>query len=56
MSGGFPSTDISRTQSFKSGLISHRVFKPSDLIDRELLGRGFYGQVYKVREQKSKNA
>ncbi|CAH1801180.1 unnamed protein product [Owenia fusiformis] len=39
---------ISRTQSFKHQPLTHRVFRASDLIPGEVLGKGFFGQAVKV--------
>ncbi|XP_026477216.1 LIM domain kinase 1-like, partial [Ctenocephalides felis] len=49
---GSPSTsdglDLSRTRSFRVEPKTQRVFRGSDLVQGELLGRGFFGQVFKV--------
>ncbi|KAL3856652.1 hypothetical protein ACJMK2_011380 [Sinanodonta woodiana] len=42
------SIDLSRAQSFRSQPQTHRVFRSSDLIHGEVLGKGFYGQARKV--------
>lgn len=40
--------DLSRTKSFRVEPKNHRIFRASDLVQGELLGKGFFGQVYKV--------
>ncbi|KAK6636586.1 hypothetical protein RUM43_010248 [Polyplax serrata] len=40
--------ELSRTQSFRVEPKSQRIFRASDLVKGELLGKGFFGQVYKV--------
>lgn len=40
--------DLSRTHSFLEPRPQQRVFRASDLVKGELLGKGFFGQVYKV--------
>ncbi|KAG8233523.1 hypothetical protein J437_LFUL013647 [Ladona fulva] len=41
--------DLSRTHSFRvEPTKSQRIFRASDLVKGELLGKGFFGQVYKV--------
>jgi hypothetical protein len=40
--------DLSRTRSFRVEPKSQRIFRASDLVKGELLGKGFFGQVYKV--------
>lgn len=42
--------DLSRTRSFRvePPRGSQRVFRASDLVKGELLGKGFFGQVFKV--------
>ncbi|XP_063218880.1 LIM domain kinase 1 isoform X2 [Bacillus rossius redtenbacheri] len=42
------SCDLSRTRSFRVEPKSQRIFRASDLVKGELLGKGFFGQVYKV--------
>jgi len=42
--------EVSRSHSVKSSAKSHRVFRASDLIVCEVLGRGFYGQAIKVSD------
>ncbi|ELU17691.1 hypothetical protein CAPTEDRAFT_165760 [Capitella teleta] len=46
-------SDISRSQSCKEATGRHRVFRASDLIHKEVLGRGFYGQAVKVEHKLS---
>ncbi|KAK5638346.1 hypothetical protein RI129_012641 [Pyrocoelia pectoralis] len=41
-------TDLSRAHSFLEPRPQQRVFRASDLVKGELLGQGFFGQVYKV--------
>ncbi|KAF5271995.1 hypothetical protein FQR65_LT04976 [Abscondita terminalis] len=41
-------TDLSRAHSFLEQRPQQRVFRASDLVKGELLGQGFFGQVYKV--------
>ncbi|XP_051174034.1 LIM domain kinase 1 isoform X2 [Leptopilina boulardi] len=43
-----PTCDLSRTRSFRVEPNNQRIFRASDLIKGELLGKGFFGQVYKV--------
>lgn len=40
-----------RSESLRldSGDRTHRIFRPSDLIHGEVLGKGFFGQAVKVR-------
>ncbi|XP_069999971.1 LIM domain kinase 1 isoform X1 [Penaeus vannamei] len=40
--------DLSRTKSFRVEPKNHRIFRASDLTQGELLGKGFFGQVYKM--------
>ncbi|XP_076058385.1 LIM domain kinase 1 isoform X2 [Oratosquilla oratoria] len=40
--------DLSRTKSFRVEPKNQRIFRASDLTQGELLGKGFFGQVYKV--------
>ncbi|KAL0267249.1 UNVERIFIED_CONTAM: hypothetical protein PYX00_009578 [Menopon gallinae] len=40
--------ELSRTQSFRVEPKAQRIFRASDLVKGELLGKGFFGQVYKV--------
>ncbi|XP_033210664.1 LIM domain kinase 1 isoform X2 [Belonocnema kinseyi] len=40
--------DLSRTRSFRVEPKNQRIFRASDLVKGELLGKGFFGQVYKV--------
>ncbi|KAK3083328.1 hypothetical protein FSP39_019544 [Pinctada imbricata] len=42
------SVDLSRASSFKSLPTTHRVFRSTDLIHGEILGKGFFGQAVKV--------
>ena len=51
LDGSPPSTstcDLSRTRSFRVEPKNQRIFRASDLVKGELLGKGFFGQVYKV--------
>ncbi|XP_015520631.2 probable serine/threonine-protein kinase DDB_G0271402 isoform X1 [Neodiprion lecontei] len=41
-------SDLSRTRSFRVEPKNQRIFRASDLVKGELLGKGFFGQVYKV--------
>lgn len=43
-----PTCDLSRTRSFRVEPKNQRIFRASDLVKGELLGKGFFGQVYKV--------
>uniref|UniRef100_A0AAG5DSI2 LIM domain kinase 1 n=1 Tax=Anopheles atroparvus TaxID=41427 RepID=A0AAG5DSI2_ANOAO len=40
--------DLSRTKSFRVEPKAARIFRASDLVQGELLGKGFFGQVFKV--------
>lgn len=40
--------DLSRTRSFRVEPKSQRIFRASDLVKGQLLGQGFFGQVYQV--------
>ncbi|KAK7074811.1 LIM domain kinase 1 [Halocaridina rubra] len=40
--------DLSRTKSFRVEPKNHRIFRASDLTQGELLGKGFFGQVFKM--------
>jgi LIM domain kinase 1 len=40
--------DLARTKSFRVEPKAQRIFRASDLVQGELLGKGFFGQVYKV--------
>ena len=42
--------DLSRTQSFRTRSPDQRVFRASDLLPGEVLGKGFFGQAIKVSE------
>lgn len=50
--------DLSRTKSFRveppNGVHNQRIFRASDLIIGEMLGRGFFGQVYRVTHRETK--
>ncbi|XP_014486307.1 PREDICTED: LIM domain kinase 1 isoform X2 [Dinoponera quadriceps] len=43
-----PTCDLSRTRSFRVEPKNQRIFRASDLVKGELLGKGFFGQVFKV--------
>lgn len=42
------SVDLSRAQSFRAMPQTHRVFRTSDLVPGQILGKGFFGQAVKV--------
>ncbi|XP_070491317.1 LIM domain kinase 1 isoform X3 [Chironomus tepperi] len=50
--------DLSRTKSFRvepqNGYNTQRIFRASDLVIGEMLGRGFFGQVYRVTHKETK--
>lgn len=50
--------DLSRTKSFRvepqNGHYPQRIFRASDLVIGEMLGRGFFGQVYRVTHKETK--
>lgn len=41
--------DLARTKSFRVEPQPQRIFRANDLVQGELLGKGFFGQVFKVR-------
>ena len=48
--------DLSRTKSFRvepTENLNQRIFRASDLVIGEMLGRGFFGQVYKVTHRET---
>uniref|UniRef100_A0A1I8NAL7 LIM domain kinase 1 n=1 Tax=Musca domestica TaxID=7370 RepID=A0A1I8NAL7_MUSDO len=46
--------DLSRTKSFRVEQQPSRIFRPSDLVVGEMLGKGFFGQVFKVTDRNTK--
>ena len=47
------SHDLNRTRSFRVVPKNQRIFIASDLVKGELLGTGFFGQVYKVTHRET---
>ncbi|XP_044002295.1 LIM domain kinase 1 isoform X2 [Aphidius gifuensis] len=45
--------DLNRTRSFRVEPKNQRIFRASDLVKGELLGKGFFGQVYKVTHRET---
>ncbi|XP_063703703.1 LIM domain kinase 1 isoform X2 [Culicoides brevitarsis] len=43
--------DLSRAKSFRIENKAQKIFRASDLVQGELLGKGFFGQVYKITEK-----
>lgn len=41
--------DLSRTKSFRMEDKPQRVFRASDLVKGELIGKGFFGQIFKSK-------
>ncbi|XP_073994181.1 LIM domain kinase 1 isoform X2 [Rhodnius prolixus] len=52
-SGNQEECDLSRTKSFREGQKSQRIFRASDLVKGDLLGQGFFGQVFRVTHRES---
>ncbi|XP_064618715.1 LIM domain kinase 1-like isoform X2 [Lineus longissimus] len=46
-------SELSRTHSFHNSSTNHRVFRMGDLVNGEVLGRGFFGQAIKVTHKVS---
>ncbi|KAG1682198.1 LIM domain kinase 1 [Nymphon striatum] len=45
--------DLSRTKSFRIDRKNHRIFRACDLVKGNLLGKGFFGQVFKVTHRET---
>uniref|UniRef100_H3BHA9 non-specific serine/threonine protein kinase n=1 Tax=Latimeria chalumnae TaxID=7897 RepID=H3BHA9_LATCH len=52
-SPGFNRKDIGRSESLRVVSKSHRIFRPSDLIHGEVLGKGYFGQAIKVTHRET---
>ena len=54
MSGSVPTaTPLSRTKSFRVETKNYRIFRASDLVKGNLLGKGFFGEVYLVTHRQT---
>lgn len=49
--------DMGRSESLRAdhGERTHRIFRPSELIHGEVLGKGFFGQAVKVQNNAKNN-
>ncbi|XP_032901967.1 LIM domain kinase 1 isoform X1 [Amblyraja radiata] len=45
--------DLGRSESLRIGAAMHRIFRPSDLIHGEVLGKGYFGRAIKVTHKET---
>ncbi|XP_059829094.1 LIM domain kinase 1a isoform X4 [Hypanus sabinus] len=45
--------DLGRSESLRIGAKTHRIFRPSDLIHGEVLGKGYFGRAIKVTHRET---
>ncbi|XP_069768183.1 LIM domain kinase 1a isoform X3 [Narcine bancroftii] len=52
-SPGSQKRDLGRSESLRIGTSAHRIFRPSDLIHGEVLGKGYFGRAIKVTHKET---